>query len=573
MTPKEILAITRCLNVLYVEDEEQIRSSTVELFDNFFGHIETAADGVDGIEKFNASHFDLLITDISMPRMDGIELIRHIRKSHPKLPIIVYSAWNDPAYMTACITLNVDGYLQKPMQSSSVMEVLGKIALRLQHANQKKCQPIEETSYAFKAHFNRDALTQLLSHNALMEELESIGERQTPVLILIDINAFHIYNEIYGLRTGDAIMKQFADSLRSYCEPLSYRLYRMSGDAFVLFDVSEYLDPDYYDEEVQKLLAYIDATPIRVEEIDEPVQLSVTIGVSFERENCYGRADMALHEARRRGRSYLGFSAETDRKMELQKNLYWRKEIGDAISENRVHAYYHSIVDKNEQVIKYEALIRIEQPQPDGSLKVVSPAEFLDFSKVSGQYIQLTTVMIKEAFKTMIEKNVHVAINLTHHDIENREINKLLQDNIIRHNLANKMKFDISSQVIFELLDQPHHEGYERFVAFINEFKNLGVLITVDNFGLGFSNMAKVAALSPHYVKIDSTLMKNIDTDQHAYQLVRAIVKFTQELGIKTIAEHVTSKSIFETSKELGIDEFQGYYFSQPVKDIPDEEM
>ncbi|MEN8304281.1 MAG: EAL domain-containing protein, partial [Campylobacterota bacterium] len=87
------------------------------------------------------------------------------------------------------------------------------------------------------------------------------------------------------------------------------------------------------------------------------------------------------------------------------------------------------------------------------------------------------------------------------------------------------------------------------------------------------ANMSKISAMAPDYVKIDSTLMKNIDNDKHAYSLVKAIVKFAKELGIRTIAEHVTSREIFEISKELEIDEFQGYYFGQPVGTISNKEI
>ena len=85
---------------------------------------------------------------------------------------------------------------------------------------------------------------------------------------------------------------------------------------------------------------------------------------------------------------------------------------------------------------------------------------------------------------------------------------------------------------------------------------------------MGFANMSKIAAMAPNYVKIDSALIQNLDTDKHALSLVEAIVKFTTELGIKTVAEHVTTKEIFEISKDVGIDEFQGSYFSEALKDV-----
>jgi len=166
----------------------------------------------------------------------------------------------------------------------------------------------------------------------------------------------------------------------------------------------------------------------------------------------------------------------------------------------------------------------------------------------------------------MIEHNIHVGINLTFHDIENKEINKLLRSRISKHHIASKTKFDISSQVIFELLEHHNDEDYELFMNFIEEFKALGVLITIDNFGLGFSNMSKVAAISPNYVKIDATLMKNLDTDKHALSLVKAIVLFANELGIKTIGERITNEKIFDIALALGIDEFQGSYIGEEVE-------
>jgi diguanylate cyclase (GGDEF)-like protein len=568
---KELLAITKGLRVLYVEDDEAVRESSLELFGNFFDDITTAADGLEGFDKYKSEMFDLVITDISMPRMDGIELVREIRMKDRMMPIIVYSAWNDPSYMTACISLNVDGYLLKPIQTSNVIEVLQKVSSAI--ASQKKRSDSEEKAFedTLKSKFDIDKLTQLKSHNALLEKLDNISAVQTPVMILLNIDEFHVYNEIYGLGIGNQILQAFASNIQTFCQGLSYELFRMSGDEFILFEVANALDPERYHQDIEALLHFIETTSIVIEGVKEPIVLSVTIGISFDRENSYGRATMALNEARRRGRHYLGFSVDVDIRHQLQNNLYWREEINSAIQEGRVHAFYHPIVDANKKVVKYESLVRILQPQKDGTVKVISPREFLDFSKMSRQYLGLTKVVISESFKTMIDHNVHVAINLTYQDIENSEIAKLLREQLKKHQLASKMKFDISSQVIFELLDHPNSEGYDNFVKFINEFKALGVLITIDNFGLGFSNMSKISALAPHYVKIDATLMKNIDTDEHSYQLVKAIVTFAKELGIKTIAEHVTNEVIFEKSKELGIDEFQGYYFGEPLAKILSE--
>ncbi|RLA83025.1 MAG: hypothetical protein DRG78_05565 [Epsilonproteobacteria bacterium] len=560
----EILKYTKNLSMLYVEDEKILQTSSLELFDNFFDEITIADDGEQALDLYKNNKYDLIITDIFMPKMDGIELIKHIRELDKKIPIIVFSALNDPSYMTSCVALNVDSYILKPLAIENMLDALQKVAYKLAFTPKEKVQDEKE----FKKLFDVDILTKLKSHNALVEDMHNLKSREIPVVILINIDEFHVYNELYGLDIGDEILVKFAQMLKEFSKDLDYELYRMSGDEFIFYEKVIALDPQKYEDLMQGLFEYMELNQIHIDEVEEPISLAITVGISFDSDNSYGRADMALKESRRRGRKYLGFSVESDIRKELQDNLYWREEINRALYQSRVHAYYLPIVDEDKNILKYESLIRIKQIEDDGVVKLISPHEFLDFSKISKQYIGLTKVMINESFNTMIEHNVHVAINLTFHDIENREINKLLHERISNHSTANRTKFDISSQVIFELLEHKNHEDYDTFMNFVSEFKKLGVLITIDNFGMGFANMSKIAALAPNYVKIDSKLIKNIVTDKHAYSLVSAIVKFAKELGIKTIAEHITSESIFKSCIDLGIDEFQGYYFSEPIERI-----
>jgi len=562
MNTKDILNITKNLRVLYAEDDDRIKITSVELFQNFFNDIKVASNGEEGIQLFNSQCFDLLITDISMPKMDGIELIKQIREQNLTIPIIVYSALNNPTSITACVTLNVDAYLLKPMISKNFIEALEKITLKIMSNDDTSTLEIISK---IEAKFRIDKLTGLQSHTLLIDKIENMNPHDIPVMILINIDEFHIYNELYGLHVGDILLQQFAKKLEAFRNGTSYELYRMSGDEFVFLEITKILDPDAYISDIEALIAYIETNPIILPNIKEPINLTITMGLSFDKNNSYGKADMALQEARRRGRQYLGYNAEADRREELQKNLYWREEINRALEERRIHAHYQPIFDENYKILKYEALMRMEQRENDGNQKLIAPGDFLDFSKVSRQYIGLTKVMIQESFSTMIDLNTHISINLTFHDIVNKEINKLLRESIKKHHLESRTNFDISSQVIFELLEHPSNHDYETFVEFVNEFKSMGVLITIDEFGLGFSDMSKVAELSPHYVKIDASLIKNINNDKHAYSLVKAIVMFTQELGIKTIAEHVSTQEIFEKAKELHIDEFQGFFLGKPI--------
>jgi len=555
MTKKDILNITKNLTVLYVEDDKNMRMTSIELFQNFFNKTLVACDGLDALRIYNINKIDVIITDISMPHMDGIEFIKKIRQHNLTIPIIVYSALNNPTSVSACITLNVDAYLLKPMIAKNFIEALEKVTLKIMNTSGKSTLDIISK---IEEKFNIDRLTGLQSHNLLMDKIENLNTSDTPVVLLINIDKFHIYNELYGFEIGDLLLQNFAKILKYFAEKNSYDLFRMSGDEFVLLKITKIINLDLYMQDIEALIAYINANPITLTNIKEPIHLSITLGISFDKNSSYTKANIGLLEARKQGRPFLIYNTEEKREEGIKK----------ALQEKRVHTYYQPVVDKNSNTLKYESLICIEKIQSDGTKKIISPTDFLDFSQISQQYVHLKKIMINESFQAMLELNIHISINLTFQDIENKEINKLLRENIKKHHLESKTNFDISSQVIFELLEYPSHKDYDLFVSFINEFKSLGVVITINNFGLGFSDMLKVMKLAPHYAKIDANLIKNIDNDAHAYSLVKAIVECTQELGIKTIAENVSSKEIFERAVELGVNEFQGFLFGEPLARI-----
>ena len=98
--------------------------------------------------------------------------------------------------------------------------------------------------------------------------------------------------------------------------------------------------------------------------------------------------------------------------------------------------------------------------------------------------------------------------------------------------------------------------------------KKYNCKIAIDDFGSGYSNLNHIINLDIDYIKIDASIIKNIDKDENSEHIVKLLVEFSKKLGIKTIAEFVSSKEIFEKVKKLGIDYSQGYYFSEPQKEI-----
>ncbi len=99
----------------------------------------------------------------------------------------------------------------------------------------------------------------------------------------------------------------------------------------------------------------------------------------------------------------------------------------------------------------------------------------------------------------------------------------------------------------------------------VKKLRKTGVLIAIDDFGSGYANYAHILEIKPDFIKIDGSLIQNILTDGDSKILVQSIVNFARELNIKSVAEYVENKEIFELLKEYGVDEFQGYYFGRPT--------
>ena len=135
-------------------------------------------------------------------------------------------------------------------------------------------------------------------------------------------------------------------------------------------------------------------------------------------------------------------------------------------------------------------------------------------------------------------------------------------------NVLEKLKFEDRNRLVFEILESENLSDYDFLEEFVLKYKKLGVKIAIDDFGSGYSNFIRIIRLKPDYLKIDGSLIKNIDKDNNSYEIVKSIIAFSKTLNIRTIAEYVHSEEIFNLLLELGVDEFQGYYFGKPDEDF-----
>lgn len=191
---------------------------------------------------------------------------------------------------------------------------------------------------------------------------------------------------------------------------------------------------------------------------------------------------------------------------------------------------------------------------------LVSPFHFLDIATKVGLYRELSNKIFAGAFSVLERSEAVLSLNFTYDDIIDREF---------LYDLQSRFKSDktLGQRCIFEITESQAMENYDEVKKFVDRFRRYGVRFAIDDFGSGFSNFEYIIEIEPDYLKIDGSLVKNIDTDEKAHILVQAITRFSHELGIKVIAEYVHSKVIFDMLLQIGVDEFQGFYFSEPVRE------
>ena len=371
-----------------------------------------------------------------------------------------------------------------------------------------------------------------------------------PAIAIVNIDNFSQINDFYGHATGDVIIKRLAILIDKLIQNNNSELYHLQGDEYVI--LNEHSSKDAFYKQIDELREIISNTSIDIN--DETLLLNTTISLSFEsKENLLVTADMALKVAKKQNKDILIYNNDISLNREYENNIKWTKKIKKAIEDDKIVPVFQPIVNNvTGKWEKYEALVRLI----DEESNIISPYFFLEISKKTKYYTQITKIMIKKSFEMFKDKDLEFSVNLTIDDIKNENIKEYIFDMLQKYNIGHK--------VVFEIVESESIEDFEEVAKFISTVKDYGCKIAIDDFGTGYSNFEYLLKLKADFIKIDGSMIKDIDTNKDAQLVVSTIVNFAKKLGIKTIAEFVENESILAKIKELGIDYSQGYYFSKP---------
>lgn len=407
-----------------------------------------------------------------------------------------------------------------------------------------------------------DPLTNTFNRNYL-QEISSMINLSHYSIAMIDLDKFKIINDTYGHKAGDYVLTQttkiFKKSLRD-----SDILIRYGGEEFLLLvnnrdkDSSAFRVCERIKENVSKEHFVYDHHEIQVR-----VSIGLHMHPALEKnmQEAIKIADKMLYLAKKNGRDRIICYDEKslNDSNSLHKDISFVKH---ALEDDRIVCHYQPIYCKNsKEIFKYEALVRIV----DKDNTIVPPMQFLPQIQHTNIHYKLTQRVLMIIFNKFKDNKELVSINMNFSDLIHPDI-----ENTIVETLTNNQ--DLASRITFEILESDEIDNIELFKEKIKLIHSLKSKVSIDDFGSGYSNFKTTIDIEANYLKIDGSLIKNIDTNEKDFKVVESIIHFAQQAGMHTVAEYVHSKEVFEKLLELNLDYMQGYYISKPHAELVQKE-
>jgi diguanylate cyclase (GGDEF)-like protein len=399
-----------------------------------------------------------------------------------------------------------------------------------------------------------DPLTHLPNRFALTAQIH----RQKNILIsIVNINGFRTINELYGSDAGNEVLVRLSQLLNGFAKQNNFELFRIAGDEFAFLASKDSLHVNEFSTLMQTLCQTINAHTFIIKSTDEHIKVSVSCGASQDVSNPLEKADIALQKAKDSNECVIIYDKSLDKEDTLKANRLWIDRIQAGIENDNFIPHFQPVVNNQGVVSYYESLMRLAIKNDNGEIDYHAPVHFLSLAHKIKCYPTLSRTTLLKAFNLAINQKIPISVNLCYKDILNPSLKQTLYEAI--------SKAQIGSMLTFEIIETEDIKNYNSISAFMKDFRSLGVKLALDDFGSGFSNFSYIPHLKPDFIKIDGSLIKELDTNPYACAMVKSICTLCKELEIYSVAEFVHCEAVFEKAKELGVDFFQGYYFSPPI--------
>ncbi|WP_084783157.1 EAL domain-containing protein [Bacillus dakarensis] len=420
-----------------------------------------------------------------------------------------------------------------------------------------------ETANVMEHMAHYDYLTGLPNRNALNKHLFqeitiSMEKEKSFALLFINLDRFKIINDTLGHDIGDLLLKEVSNRLR-VCISGKDRIFRQGGDEFIIF-------LEEGDQKTASMVArrVVDvlSVPIRIENND--IFTSPSIGISIFPEDgniadtLVKHADFAMHQAKSEGSNQYKFYSSIDVQCNYNP-LKLELDLHRAIERKELNLLYHPKVNlKTGKIVGVEALIRWNHPE----LGTITPRNFIPIAEETGLISPIGEWVLYQACiqcKKWNQKGFTpiLSVNLSARQFTQLHFTETVES-ILRETGIDPqyLELEITESMTADLQCANRH---------LQQLKKLGVRISIDDFGKGYSSLNYLKKFPVDSLKIDQSFIRELYNNPNGETIVKTIISMAHNLKLKVVAEGIESREQLVFLQEHLCDEGQGYYFTKPV--------
>jgi diguanylate cyclase (GGDEF)-like protein len=584
--------------ILIVDDIGDNRTVLTRRFQPRGFDVVEAESGFAAIELIERESFDLVLLDVMMPGIDGIDTLKHIRslRSASALPVIMVTAKSESENIVDALELGANDYVTKPVdfpvalarvnaqidrkraeqQVIAANEELRRANEDLDARIEERTQRLIEANQRLKVEIAdreesearsqylayHDSLTglanRLLFKQQLEEALKDASLTPHPLAVMfLDLDGFKAINDTLGHSVGDLLLKAVAVRLRDIT-PQTDRIARLGGDEFAILQMSS-AQPSSSIGVAQRIIEVV-GKPFCIDGHDVTVGASVGIAVArpgeMDTESFLKSADLAMYNAKSEGRgTYRMFDSEMDVIVQARRIL--ERDMRTALAQDGFKLFYQPLVNlQTNKVTAFEALMRWEHPERG----MVPPSEFIPVAEEMGLIVHLGEWALRRACADAVgwPSEICVSVNLSPLQFAKGNLVSTIVSSLASSGLpAKRLELEITESVLLE--------KSERNISILAQLRELGVRISMDDFGTGYSSIGYLRSFPFDKIKIDQSFVRDLLVDKGSLAIVRAIAGLGVSFGMTTTAEGVETEEQMRCLNREGCIEVQGFLYSKPI--------
>ena len=541
---------TRKRKILVVDDEFVNRSILGNMLENDF-ELLYASNGKEALDIIRSEYktLSIILLDLLMPEMDGyqlLEILSNDENNYKNIPVIILTS--EKSAEIKSLQLGAVDFIPKPYDIPEVIKERIRRSIKLAEEN-KLITAVENDSVT--SLYNKEFFYQYAKD---MDTFHSDMQTDTAV---INVNRFHLVNELYGRQAGNGLLRAIADSLRKLLRKNMGLACRCDSDTFFLYIAHQ----EDYDKCISELLNSIS-------KLSGLSNISVRIGIY---ENCSKelsleqRIDHAMLACNNCRSTYNSSFAFFDDKLR-EKEIFYEKLVhstDDALNEKQFIVYYQpkfNIKGDKPVLSSAEALIRWKHPEHG----TISPGVFIPLFEKNGLIQKIDHYVWREAaariaeWKKSFGITLPVSVNVSRVDLFDPELEARL--------LALTEENGISpGDLMLEITESAYSDDDSGIISVINKLREDGFTIEMDDFGSGYSSLNMLTSMPIDILKLDMGFVRKMCSSETDRQMVGIILKIAKFLYVPVIAEGVEDEQQYRTLKNMGCDLIQGFYFSKPL--------